>query len=48
MGGLAKGLEVLRAFSRDKPHMTLSEVRARACRQPLRAAVSTLSRNWAM
>jgi IclR family pca regulon transcriptional regulator len=30
MGGLAKGLEVLRTFSRTKPHMTLSEIAARA------------------
>lgn len=30
MGGLAKGLEVLRVFSRTKPHMTLSEIAARA------------------
>jgi len=30
MGGLAKGLEVLRTFSRAKPHMTLSEIAARA------------------
>lgn len=30
MGGLAKGLEVLRAFSRTRPHMTLSEVAAQA------------------
>jgi len=30
MGGLAKGLEVLRTFSRNKPHMTLSEIAARA------------------
>jgi IclR family transcriptional regulator, pca regulon regulatory protein len=30
MGGLAKGLEVLRAFSRTRPHMTLSEIAARA------------------
>jgi len=30
MGGLAKGLEVLRTFSRSKPHMTLSEIAARA------------------
>jgi hypothetical protein len=30
MGGLAKGLDVLRAFSRDKPHMTLSERRGAA------------------
>lgn len=30
MGGLAKGLEVLRTFSRVKPHMTLSEIAARA------------------
>lgn len=30
MGGLAKGLEVLRTFSREKPHMTLSEIAARA------------------
>jgi IclR family transcriptional regulator, pca regulon regulatory protein len=37
MGGLAKGLEVLRAFSRDKPHMTLSEVAARAGLPPATA-----------
>lgn len=30
MGGLAKGLEVLRTFSRTRPHMTLSEIAARA------------------
>jgi IclR family pca regulon transcriptional regulator len=30
MGGLAKGLEVLRTFSRKRPHMTLSEIAARA------------------
>lgn len=30
MGGLAKGLEVLRAFSRQRPHMTLSEIAAQA------------------
>lgn len=30
MGGLAKGLEVLRAFSRARPHMTLSEIAAQA------------------
>lgn len=30
MGGLAKGLDVLRTFSRAKPHMTLSEIAARA------------------
>jgi IclR family pca regulon transcriptional regulator len=30
MGGLAKGLEVLRTFSRQRPHMTLSEVAAQA------------------
>jgi len=30
MGGLAKGLDVLRTFSRSKPHMTLSEIAARA------------------
>ena len=30
MGGLAKGLEVLRTFSRAKPHMTLSEKIGRA------------------
>jgi IclR family transcriptional regulator, pca regulon regulatory protein len=30
MGGLAKGLEVLRTFSRTKPNMTLSEIAARA------------------
>jgi IclR family transcriptional regulator, pca regulon regulatory protein len=30
MGGLAKGLDVLRTFSRTKPHMTLSEIAARA------------------
>lgn len=30
MGGLAKGLEVLRTFSRHRPHMTLSEIAARA------------------
>jgi IclR family pca regulon transcriptional regulator len=30
MGGLAKGLEVLRTFSRNRPHMTLSEIAARA------------------
>jgi IclR family pca regulon transcriptional regulator len=30
MGGLAKGLEVLQTFSRAKPHMTLSEIAARA------------------
>ena len=30
MGGLAKGLEVLRTFSRAKPHRTLSEIAARA------------------
>jgi IclR family pca regulon transcriptional regulator len=30
MGGLAKGLEVLRTFSRAKPHMTLSEIAVRA------------------
>src|SRR5690606_30409858 len=30
MGGLAKGLEVLHTFSRAKPHMTLSEIAARA------------------
>ena len=37
MGGLAKGLDVLRAFSRDKPHMTLSEVAARAGLPPATA-----------
>lgn len=37
MGGLAKGLEVLRAFSRDRPHMTLSEVAARAGLPPATA-----------
>ena len=37
MGGLAEGLEVLRAFSRDKPHMTLSEVAARAGLPPATA-----------
>jgi IclR family transcriptional regulator, pca regulon regulatory protein len=30
MGGLAKGLGVLRTFSRTRPHMTLSEIAARA------------------
>jgi IclR family pca regulon transcriptional regulator len=30
MGGLAKGLDVLRTFSRTRPHMTLSEIAARA------------------
>jgi IclR family pca regulon transcriptional regulator len=30
MGGLAKGLGVLRTFSRSRPHMTLSEIAARA------------------
>lgn len=30
MGGLAKGLEVLCTFSRTRPHMTLSEIAARA------------------
>lgn len=30
MGGLAKGLEVLHTFSRARPHMTLSEIAARA------------------
>lgn len=30
MGGLAKGLDVLRTFSRSRPHMTLSEIAARA------------------
>lgn len=30
MGGLAKGLEVLRTFSRTRPHMTLSEIAAQA------------------
>lgn len=30
MGGLAKGLEVLQTFSRTRPHMTLSEIAARA------------------
>lgn len=30
MGGLAKGLGVLRTFSRNHPHMTLSEIAARA------------------
>ena len=30
MGGLAKGLEVIRAFTRDKPALTLSEVAAAA------------------
>ena len=37
MGGLAKGLDVLRAFSRDKPHMTPSEVAARAGLPPATA-----------
>ena len=37
MGGLAKGLEVLRAFTRDRPHMTLSEVAARAGLPPATA-----------
>jgi IclR family transcriptional regulator, pca regulon regulatory protein len=37
MGGLAKGLDVLRAFSRDKPHMTLSEIAARAGLPPATA-----------
>jgi len=37
MGGLAKGLEVLKAFSRDRPHMTLSEVAARAGLPPATA-----------
>jgi IclR family pca regulon transcriptional regulator len=30
MGGLAKGLDVLRTFSRSRPNMTLSEIAARA------------------
>lgn len=30
MGGLAKGLEVLRSFSSSRPHMTLSEIAAQA------------------
>ena len=39
MGGLAKGLDVMRAFARDSPSLTLSEVAApRSCRRPRRAA----------
>jgi IclR family pca regulon transcriptional regulator len=30
MGGLAKGLEVIRAFTRDSPSLTLSEIASRA------------------
>jgi IclR family transcriptional regulator, pca regulon regulatory protein len=30
MGGLAKGLDVIRAFTRDSPSLTLSEIAARA------------------
>ncbi|MDR2215930.1 MAG: helix-turn-helix domain-containing protein [Nevskiaceae bacterium] len=37
MGGLAKGIDVLRAFSRDRPHMTLSEVAACAGLPPATA-----------